>query len=113
LVRVVKVKLCFGFFTFTTRPSEVSITPDPAVTMKLDDPDVARSDVKAKKNHLPLLDREPPLLGKGSDPWHRPHWEWEILLKRVFSYFCEGPFGIERVSIEVCTDRGTMLPYRI
>jgi hypothetical protein len=37
----------------------------------------------------------------------------EISLKRVFSYFCEGPFGIERVSIEVCTNRETLLPYRI
>jgi hypothetical protein len=35
------------------------------------DPAAARSDVKAKKNPLLLLDREPPLLGKDSDIWHK------------------------------------------
>jgi hypothetical protein len=35
----------------------------------------ARSDIKAKKNLLSLLDRESLLLGEDSDVWHKPHQE--------------------------------------
>jgi hypothetical protein len=38
-------------------------------------PAAARSDVKAKKNPLSLLYREPPLLGEDSDIWHKPRRE--------------------------------------
>jgi hypothetical protein len=39
-------------------------------------PAAACSDVKAKKNQpLLLLDREPPLLGKDSNIWHKPRRE--------------------------------------
>jgi hypothetical protein len=38
-------------------------------------PAAARSDVKAKKNPLSLLYREPPLLSEDSDIWHKPRRE--------------------------------------
>jgi hypothetical protein len=54
------------------------------------DPAAARSDVKAKKNPLLLLGREPPLLGKDSDIWHKPRWELGDLAEaRPFAFLRE------------------------
>jgi|ERR1700722_2207705 len=44
-------------------------------------------DIKAKKNPLSLLDREPPLLDEDSNVWHRPRWErGDLAEARLFAF---------------------------
>jgi hypothetical protein len=74
LLRVVTVKLYFVYFcardTSKAGKKPFSIGVNRIDRGFLHGLAAARGDVKAKKNPLSSLDREPPLLGEDSDVWH-------------------------------------------